>query len=54
MRNLSETHVTSFLDKVYTRPVLVLGSTRVKTLSIGTVRMSWGSEYLKELEGPCG
>jgi hypothetical protein len=54
MRNLSEADVTSFFDKVYTRPVLVLGSTSVNTLSVGTVRISWGSGYLKEVEGPFG
>ena len=45
--------MTSFSDKVKTRPVLVHGSTSVKMLSSGTEQTS-SSGYLNEFDGPLG
>lgn len=44
----------SFWDRVYIRPVVVLGSTLVKTSAAGKVRMSGLDGYLKDHDGPGG
>ena len=52
--NFCEADFTSFDESVYTRPVLVRGSTRVKISLVATVTVCSGSGYLNEVDGPGG
>ena len=52
--NFCEADLTSFRDGVYTRPVLVRGSTMVKTSFIAIVIVSSDDGYLNEFAGPGG
>ena len=52
--NFCEADLTSFCDSVYTRPVLVRGSTIVKMSFVATVTVCSDGGYLNELDGPGG
>ncbi len=52
--NLREANLTSFCDSVYTRPVLVRGSTTVKTSFVAIVIVCSDDGYLNEFAGPGG
>ena len=50
--NFCEDNLTSFCDSVYTCPVLVRGSTVVKTSYVVSVTVLSDGGYLKEFDGP--
>ena len=54
LTSLLEADLVSFFDSVYVRPVLVRGSTIVKTLPIAIVTRCSIDGYLKEFDGPGG
>ena len=52
--SLAVAALLSLWYKLYVRPVVVLGSTRVKILDKGSVMISGAVGYLYERLGPCG